>query len=176
MTRRPRTAYRILATTTLALALCTPIIAHAEDDFGARGGQGGAPTHDLTADVENSPLAAQLAKADAVVRSVAPKFGCYDQTDRKTCQIWRKAAGPGGLFTTRDFPDGHHTRCFEPGGAGGRYQVCGRGNAAWGEIYDATRDLWHIAPYSDERCEGYGNRLSAEYLTCEAALPPPKQN
>ena len=41
-----------------------------------------------------------------------------------------------------------------------------------GELANPRTHHWDNAPYSDARCNPYGNRLSEEYLACEAALPP----
>lgn len=137
---------RLLTAAALALALSAPIAAHAME-----------------------PLIAKLAEVDDAVKSVAPQFACYDQTDPMTCQQMRTAHTSIGTFYTGDFPDGHRNRCFEPG-FNLHYSVCTGKGKTWAEIYNGTH--WTTAPLSDPRCDQWGGPFTAEYLACEAALPP----
>jgi hypothetical protein len=137
--------------TAFALLLVAPISTYAGDNFTDR-----------------------LPEADWAVRDVAPTYGCYDSTDSRSCQLVRWAPGPGGNFSTRDFAGGEHHRCFQPGNV--RYQVCDNGHGQiWGEILDPTNRIWNRGPPADARCIGFGSPVSVEYLTCEAAMPPPPQ-
>jgi hypothetical protein len=52
-----------------------------------------------------SPFYAKLAEVDAAVKDVAPQFGCYDQTDPKSCQKNRSATTDEGTFITHDWGD-----------------------------------------------------------------------
>jgi hypothetical protein len=115
------------------------------------------------------PLIAKLAEADDAVKDAAPQFGCYDQTDPKTCQQVRRAFTNGGEFATLDFANGEHVRCFSPG-LSLSYRVCGGNERIWPEINNGTR--WIPAPFSDPRCDHWGGPFTAEYLACEASLPP----
>jgi hypothetical protein len=146
-------AGQIIALTAAAFA-CGISTAHAAEPLSAR----------LT-----EPLVAKLAEVDDAVKDVAPQYGCYDQTDPKTCQQKRMAFTSGGTFATFDFPEGSRVRCFSPG-IGLRYRVCGSGDMVRPEIFDGSD--WIEAPSGDPRCEHWGNPFTAEYLACEAAQPP----
>ena len=140
---------RILAATMLALALNAPVVAHATE-----------------------PLLAKLAHANAAVKDAAPQFACYDPTDKATCQEIRSeySIPDGGVFSTIDFPDGLHDQCFSPGW-NSNYRVCSGG---WGWAWPETLNNGRFvdAPFFDSRCDHWGGPYSAEYLACEAALPP----
>jgi hypothetical protein len=99
------------------------------------------------------------------------QFGCYDQTDPKSCQQNRSATTDEGTFITHDWGDGTHIRCFRPPGIDD-YMACGDGKNIGGEIYNGSS--WVLAPTSDPGCDHWskGGVLTAEFLACEAALPP----
>ena len=117
------------------------------------------------------PLIAKLADVDDAVKNTAPEFGCYDQTDKTTCQQAQVARISSGTFTALDFANGIRIRCFSPGFVS-YYRVCSGGwdDALWPEISNSGH--WIKARFSDSRCDQWGGPFSAEYLACEAALPP----
>jgi hypothetical protein len=133
-----------------------------------------APKHDYAADVAGSALAARAVEAPRWTSNALPHHDCYDQADPNTCQTWRKATGPGGNFGIRDFKNGDHQVCFEPNSI---YGVCTETTSGktWGEIFNPRTHFWDVAPYHDERCIGFGNRLSAGYLACEANQVPSRR-
>ena len=117
------------------------------------------------------PLIAKLSEANDAVKNVAPQFGCYDQTDRRTCQQIRYVFVDAGTFFTFDFADGEHNQCFSPAGISVSYRVCsGDSYGVWAEVLNGTR--WAKAPLTDVRCDHWGGPFTAEYLACEVALPP----
>ena len=111
----------------------------------------------------------QIGRSGRRSEDVAPRFACYDQTDPMTCQQMRTAHTSIGTFYAGDFPDGHRNRCFEPG-FNLHYSICTGKGKTWAEIYNGTH--WTTAPLSDPRCDQWGGPFTAEYLACEAALPP----
>jgi hypothetical protein len=121
------------------------------------------------------PLIAKLADVDAAVAHVAPRFGCYDPTDKTSCQQDREAMIADGRLSSADFPNGNRVRCFEPTPT---YGIC----SSW--IPGSLPDIFAIvnvhngeevttvkAPMFDERCMQWGGPFSAEYLACVSALP-----
>ena len=88
-----------------------------------------------------SPFYAKLAEVDAAVKDVAPQFGCYDQTDPKSCQQNWSATTDEGTFITHDWGDGTHIRCFRPPGIDD-YMACGDGKNISGEITTAPAGSW----------------------------------
>lgn len=120
-------------------------------------------------------LVDKLDGADDALKNVAPQFVCYDQTDPKTCQQLRFAFSirSGGNFWRSDFSDGHHHLCFSPG-HNSPYRVCNNNSAdPRGEVF--TSKQWILVPTNDPRCSQWGGPLTAEYLACEAALPPKQE-
>lgn len=67
--------------------------------------------------------------------------------------------------------NGTHIRGFRPPGIDD-CMACGDGKNIGGEIYNGSS--WVLAPTSDPRCDHWskGGVLTAEFLVCEAALPP----
>jgi hypothetical protein len=119
-------------------------------------------------DAKTNP-AELVTKAFQVTENVAPTFGCYDPTDKTTCQTVRSADADGGRYTLLLFPDKSTAACYRPDGVD--YRLCGSGviDKVWGEI--VANDSFILAPVGDSRCSSFGDDLSEDYLACEAALP-----
>ena len=49
------------------------------------------------------------------------------------------------------------------------HAVCSPGDQLYGEI--KKDGLYRAAPVDDDRCKGFGDNLSDDYLACEVALP-----
>jgi hypothetical protein len=116
----------------------------------------------------DEPLVAALADAPADLAKQTPTFGCYDPTNKRTCQELRREWGNGGVYNTRDYADGWHVLCYRPDGVD-NYQVCVGDFNLWSEIL--VNDRWEFAPLDDQRCTVWGGPYSASYLACVAALP-----
>jgi hypothetical protein len=125
----------------------------------------------MTNAVKSRPLVKRLDEVDEAVKDEPPTFRCYDQTDNTTCQQMRSAWAPGGgQYTTMDYVDKKHVRCFA---LTQKYRVCGNDDFVKAEIFNGS--AFAEAPKDDPRCNAWGDFLTAEYLACEAELPPSKQ-
>jgi hypothetical protein len=145
----------------LAAALLTPLAAHAND------------LHDA--------FAKALPEINKTLPdSLAPEFGCYDPTNKDTCQQARTqfAFGPPeGFYSRFDFANGLRVYCVQPvsGIKTMPYRICVGWDAPDTSSFTAeifTGKDWVEAPSHDERCVQWGGYFTAEYLACEAALPP----
>jgi hypothetical protein len=58
------------------------------------------------------PMVDQLSKVDEAVKDIPPWFGCYDMTDKTTCQTVRATVIGNAAFQSMDLADGAHMRCY----------------------------------------------------------------
>jgi hypothetical protein len=118
--------------------------------------------------VEDNEANNLIAHVADVTKEVAPSFTCYDPTDKATCQTIRGADVDGGHVSFIKFANETVWACFRPDNA--QYAMCGSEGVLYGQIVVSGR--LEDAPKDDPRCKGFGDNLSADYLACEAALPP----
>ena len=104
-----------------------------------------------------------------IVEATAPapaKMFCPDPMDKTSCQTVRGMKYEEGMAVYTKFVDVAEA-CFHPKGAD--YAVCSNGDQLYGEI--KKDGLYRAAPVDDDRCKGFGDNLSDDYLACEVALP-----
>jgi hypothetical protein len=128
-----------------------------------------APSSGYASTLDEYPLVTALAGAYEATKDAAPIFVCRNQTDPTSCQQRRFGLNSNGWFFRFDLADGQRIYCVRPS-FWADYRVCAKMLISWGEIYNGEH--WVYAREGDARCSKWGNDLSAEYLACEAALPP----
>jgi hypothetical protein len=69
-----------------------------------------------------------------------------------------------------DFANGDTFYCAGPLTFDTGYRVCGGNGKLGGQIYNGRQ--WVFTPTDDPRCNKWGGPYSAQFLACEAALPP----
>ena len=115
----------------------------------------------------DNPLILKAIRAKEMTKDATPDYGCYDPSDSTSCQVSKGVNGEGGLFVYTVFASGTTMECFSPDHAA--YSVCVNNN---GITRGSANRHWVPAPVNDDRCKPWGGDLTAEYLVCEAALPP----
>jgi hypothetical protein len=150
-----------LSSLALATALCAPIL------FVKVGPASAAEI--------NNQLLARLADVDTAVKGAPPKFGCYDPTDKTSCQQDREAfaaTAGSGWFYSADFSDGSRARCYAPQSDAPTYRVC-QENYGGIDVEIRAGHRWITARLDDRRCQPWSaDPFTVEYMACVAALPP----